>query len=240
MSEDPGTAAGSGASSDASAKGGGLRPDLVIDALLAEYKNIHQRVIDQVETYEGTNIRILALLGVLFFFAIENFQETEAGFMFFIVNLVLIVLIPLVAIASVLFAAANLCKVMIWGDFLKRVENRVNKVLANEARCYGFERGQVMSWEYWRVAYGYAGKSGVFSVVTFSAFLVVVFVLSSVASVFIRLGFIQGMAIVWYPFWQKVAIGVGLVFAATVWYSASQVQSHRARSMKGACDDATI
>lgn len=89
-----------------------MRPDLVVEALLAEYKNIHQRVIDQVETYEATNTRILALLGVLFFFGIGQFGETDAGHIFFIVNLVFIVLVPLVSIASVLFAAANLCKVM--------------------------------------------------------------------------------------------------------------------------------
>jgi len=217
-----------------------MRPDLVVEALLAEYKNIHQRVIDQVETYEATNIRILALLGVLFFFGIEQFGETDTGYIFFIVNLVFIVLVPLVSIASVLFAAANLCKVMTWGDFLKRVENRVNAVLSREARHYGFDRDQVMSWEYWRVAHGYAGKGNVFSVVTLSAFLVVVFVLSSVVSIFLRLDFIQGMAIVWYPFWQKAAVGVALVFLATLWYSQAQVMSHRMKSLKGACDDETV
>lgn len=116
----------------------------------------------------------------------------------------------------------------------------MNVVLSPEARHYGFDRDQVMSWEYWRVAHGYAGRGSVFSVVTFSAFLVVVFILSSVVSIFLRLDFIKGMAIVWYPFWQKASVGVALVFVATVWYSRAQVMSHRMESLKGACDDETV
>ena len=229
---------------NAGAGDAGLPSDLgrqiVVNALLKEYENIHHRVLDQIQLYEATNIRILTLLGVLFFFGLTNFGELDAGYIFFVVNIVFIVLVPLLSIASLLFAAANLVKIMIWGDFLKRVENKVNAVLASEARFFGFDRGQVMSWEYWRVTCGYAGKSNLFSIVTFSVFLVVVFVLSSVVSVLLRLHFVQGMAIVWYPFWLNVAIGVSVVFVATAWYSWTRYSAQRAKSVKGACDDAAI
>ena len=118
---------------------------VVVDALMVEYQNIHQRVLNQLELYETTNIRILALIGVLFCYGLTYFQETENAYFHMIANLVFIVVIPFVTIASVAFAAANLVKIMIWGDFLKTIENKVNTVLKPEARFFGFDRGQVLS-----------------------------------------------------------------------------------------------
>jgi len=89
------------------------------------------------ELYETTNTRILALIGVLFYYGLTYFQEINDAYIHVIVNLVFIVVIPFIAVASVAFAAANLIKIMIWGDFLKTIENKVNTVLKPEARFLG-------------------------------------------------------------------------------------------------------
>jgi hypothetical protein len=184
---------------------GEMRAESVVNALLVEYQNIHQRVLDQLNLYESTNTKILALIGMLYFFGLTNFNTESPPFPL-IVNLVFIVVIPFIAIASVAFAAANLMKIMIWGDFLKIVENKVNTVLRREAKFYKFGRNQVLSWEYWRVEYGYAGKFSFLPAVTFSGFLVLSFVIASAVSLWLRLRFIVYSDAISYPFYRSLAI----------------------------------
>jgi hypothetical protein len=214
-----------------------LDPKSVVEALLVEYQNIHRRVLDQVNGYEATNTRILALIGGLFYFGLTNFQNTADFYTYVAVNLVFIVVIPFVAIASVAFTAANLCKVMIWGDYLKIVENRVNKVLRKEAGLYGFERDQVMSWEYWRVEYGYAGRSGFLPAVTFSGFLVVAFLVSAAASATMRLKFIAQHYAHHYTTYLGLAIFMALVLLGVTAVSIIMVTMQREKSMKDVYDD---
>ncbi len=212
---------------------------LVITALLTEYENIHRRVLDQVQLYETTNTKILALLGVLFYFGISEFSETD-GFMLFIVNVVFLVVVPAVSFASVLFAGANLAKVMVWGDFLKIVENKVNKVLGEEAQSYGFTGRRVLCWEHWRVNCGYAGKQNAWSMVTFSGLLVVAFLLSSVVSVGIRLLFIHERYPSHFDLWVGAEILMAIVFALVISRYAVLFKEKRAESMKAANDDARL
>ena len=74
---------------NADAGSDGLRADLVCNALMIEYQNIHQRVLDQIELYETTNTRILTLIGVLFYFGLTNFSNMSDAYTHVIVNLVL-------------------------------------------------------------------------------------------------------------------------------------------------------
>jgi hypothetical protein len=214
-----------------------LDPKSVVQALLVEYQNIHRRVLDQLNGYETTNTRILALIGGLFYFGLTNFGNTHDFYTCAAVNLVFVVVIPFVATASVAFTAANLCKIMIWGDFLKVVENKVNRVLGKEASFYGFERAQVMSWEYWRVQYGYAGRSSFLPAVTFSGFLVVAFIASAAVSVVMRLGFVAQRCAAQYPAYRGLAVFMAVVFLGVSAASAFLVSKQREKSMKDVYDD---
>ncbi|MGI6163023.1 MAG: hypothetical protein ACOYEQ_03725 [Bacillota bacterium] len=218
----------------------GMQVSVVVDALMVEYQNIHQRVLNQLELYETTNIRILALIGVLFCYGLTYFQETENAYFHMIANLVFIVVIPFVTIASVAFAAANLVKIMIWGDFLKTIENKVNTVLKPEARFFGFDRGQVLSWEYWRVAHGYAGKSNFLSVVTFSGFLVLAFIVAAIASVWLRLTFIYENCAASYGIYRGLAIFMAAMFVCVTWLSFVLFEKQRSKSLEGVYDDDKI
>lgn len=213
---------------------------LVLDALLTEYRNIHQRVLDQIQLYETTNIRILALLGVLFYFGIRYLNETADFYIFTIVNAVFIVLVPAIAFASVLFTGANLAKIMVWGDFLKTVENKVNRMLKPEAKLYEFPGERVMSWEFWRVEYGYAGGRDRWSIVTFSGLLVVAFLASAVASVYLRLQFIHEHYDGFHSIWGTWAIVIVVIFAvATVHYARLFIKK-RAESLETARNDLSL
>lgn len=225
---------------NADAGSDGLRADLVCNTLMIEYQNIHQRVLDQIELYETTNTRILTLIGVLFYFGLTNFSNMSDAYTHVIVNLVHIVVIPFIAIASVAFAAAHLVKVMIWGDFLKTIENKVNVVLRPEARFYGFNRKQVLSWEYWRVAYGYAGRSNFSSAVTFSGFLVVAFILASIASVLFRLHFISSECAGSLPLYRGLALGMLGLFLLVAGGSFFIFYKQWDKSMKGVYNDDAI
>lgn len=218
----------------------GIRASVVVDALMIEYQNIHQRVLNQLELYETTNIRILALIGVLFYYGLTYFQETGNAYIHVIANLVFIVVIPFVTIASVAFAAANLVKIMIWGDFLKTIENKVNTVLKPEARFFEFDRGQVLSWEYWRVAHGYAGKSNFLSVVTFSGFLVLAFIVAAIASVWLRLKFILENYAASYGLYRGLAIFVAAMFVCVTGLSFVLFKKQRSKSLEGVYDDDKI
>jgi hypothetical protein len=213
---------------------------LVVTALLKEYENIHRRVLDQVQLYETTNTKILALLGVLFYFGISEFNDTVDGFILFVVNVVFLVVVPAISFASVLFAGANVAKVMIWGDFLKMVENKVNKVLGEEAQSYGFTGGRVLCWEHWRVNCGYAGKQNAWSMVTFSGLLVIAFLLSSLVSVAMRLLFIYERYPSHFDLWVGAEVLMALVFALVMSRYAVLFKEKRAESMKVADNDATI
>lgn len=198
---------------------------------------MHQRVVDQVQLYETTNTRILALLGVLFCFGIANANEVDDGFVFFIVNVVFVVLVPAIAFASVLFTGANLGKIMIWGDFLKIVENKVNKVLKEEALSYGFSDGRVMSWEFWRVDRGYAGTHDHWSMVTFSGMLVIAFILSAIASVIIRLRLLFERCTEHFRPWLSTVIVMAIVFGVLAVYYVQLFLRKRAESLRNAKND---
>jgi hypothetical protein len=216
-----------------------LKADLVITALLAEYKNIHQRVMNQIESYETANVRLLTLVGVLLYFGITNFNHTDL-YVFTLVNMVFIVAIPFLALGSVAFTAANLVKIMIWGDFLKRVENKVNKVLRREGQFYGFERNHIMDWEYWRVVYGYAGSSNLFSAVTFDGFLVLATVISTVTSVLLRLNFIRNDVPESYLLYRAVSLFMLAIFLVGCCVCLVLFRRQRVKSSKDVYDDETV
>lgn len=207
---------------------------------MTEYQSTHQRVFHQVELYESTNIRILTLIGVLLYFGISNFGNVGDRYIHTMVNLLFVVVLPFIAVASVAFTGANLVKVMILGDFLKRIENRVNAVLKSEAKRHGFEKDQILSWEYWRVEHGYARGAKSLSQVTFSAFLVVAFIAASIAAVALRLGFILERNPVAYSAYLNASIAMACLFCLVTGYSFVCVSDQRKKSTQAAYKDDAV
>jgi len=89
-----------------------------------------------------------------------------------------------------------------------------------------------LSWEYWRVAYGYAGKSNFFSVVTFSGFLVLAFIVAAVASLWLRLEFILERCAASYGLYRGVAILMASIFVCVTWLSFALFAKQRSKSWR--------
>jgi len=130
------------------------------------------------------------LVGVLLFFGITNYSSEDSYISLF-VNLTFIVALPVISLCAILLGVTHLIKVMILGDFLKIVENKVNKVLEDQSVKYGFG-GRVLSWEWWRVKDGYAkkGLKGVFSVISFDIIIIILIITITIISFFIRQNYI--------------------------------------------------
>ena len=163
----------------------------IIDALLTEYKNIHQRVFNQVAQYEQTNVKILMLVGVLVFFGLSNYSSKDSTITLY-VDCTFIIALPLIAISMVLLSLADLVKVMILGDYLKIIENKVNTVLGEEAKTFQIEKQKVLNWEWWRIEHGHVRKGlGASSEISFSLIIVILVIILSVFSSIIRLKYIR-------------------------------------------------
>lgn len=160
--------------------------------LTTEYENMHARVFHQVDSYNSNNVKILMLVGVLLYFGITFFYKTEPQYALF-VDLVFILVLPFFASCAIALAAANLCKIMILGDYLMVIETKVNKVFKEEAEKYGFEGNQeyVLGWEYWRVKYGNAQKGNAFAEVSFTFIIIFVDIVVSILCAIIRLDYIR-------------------------------------------------
>ena len=169
----------------------GNSDELIINTLMTEYKNIHERVFRQIEQYESTNVQTLMLVGVLLFFGITNYESDVSDITFF-VNCVFIIALPVISLCTIILSVTHLVKIMILGDFLKIIENKVNKILGEHASQYQFG-GRVLSWEWWRIKAGYArkGPKGVFAVISFDLIIIILILAVTIVAVYTRENYIQ-------------------------------------------------
>jgi len=107
-----------------------------------------------------------------------------------IVDIVLFIALPIIAICSILLGISNLVKVMILGDYLKIIENKINLCLSTQACRFKFPRNRVLDWEYWRFNHGYAHGIAIISEISFSFIIVTLIVLTCIATAVIRLKYI--------------------------------------------------
>lgn len=165
--------------------------ELIINTLLVEYQNIHERVFRQIEQYEQTNVQTLMLVGVLLAFAITNFSETNDVNISLFVNFAIIIALPVISLCTIILSVTHLIKIMILGDYLMIIENKVNTVLKKRAEKLGFGE-RVLAWEWWRIRDGYAkkGLNGVFSIISFDLIIIILIVAVTIVSVIIREKFI--------------------------------------------------
>ena len=163
----------------------------IIDALLAEYQSVHARVTRQISQYDDTNVKMLMLVGVLLWFGISQFSKTDNPYIPQFVDMIFFVALPIIAVSSIILSIADLVKVMILGDYLKIIEDKINRVLMDQASVYEFPRNRVMDWEYWRLKYGHVKGPGALSEISFSFIIVSLIVLTAFFSAIVRLRFLK-------------------------------------------------
>lgn len=173
----------------------------IIDALLAEYQNIHARVSKQISQYDDTNVKMLMLVGVLMWFGIsmwfgkDQFGEESNLYLSHFIDIIFFLALPAIAVSAIILSIADLVKVMILGDYLKVIEDKINAVLKDQAVALGFSRGRVMDWEYWRLKHGHVKGKESLSEISFSFIIVTLIVLTAIFSAIIRLHFLRENAV---------------------------------------------
>ncbi len=210
----------------------------IINVLLYEYQVTHNRVFKQISQYEDINVKILMLVGVLLFFGISFFSTNDSYINIF-VNATFIIALPIIAICSVLLALADLVKVMILGDYLKIIENKIDTIFEEQARGFDFPRGRVLDWEYWRVHYGHAHGIGILSEISFSMIVVILIVFVSFYSALIRLNYIRNtiLSSKQYPFFNTAFILLVVLFALCLFLSIIGFAIRRRNTLKNSEND---
>ena len=168
-------------------------PDGLGSILIAEYENMHSRVFQQMASFESANVKTLMLYGVLLTFAISYYGATEAYLQSF-VDIIFFLVYPVLLAGVAALTVANMGKIMILGDYLMIIENKINKAYAGEAELCGFSKENfefVMGWEYWRLKFGNNKKGNAYTEATLGVIIIVLEIVVTVICAITRMKYLQ-------------------------------------------------
>lgn len=195
-------------------------PDAMGSILIAEYENMHSRVFQQMASFESANVKTLMLYGVLLTFAISYYSSTESYLQSF-VDIIFFLVYPVLLAGVAALTVANMGKIMILGDYLMIIENKINKAYAREAELCGFNKENfefVMGWEYWRLKFGNNKKGNAYTEATLGVIIIVLEIVVTVICAFTRMKYLQenmqehvGRA------WLLLGISVGILLPVLAW-----------------------
>ncbi len=186
--------------------------------LIAEYENMHNRVFQQMASYESANVKMLMLYGVLLWFSISYYDKVDISYLQLFVDMIFFVLFPVLLGCAVALTVANMGKIMILGDYLMIIENKINKAFSAEAERFGFHQEHfeyVLGWEYWRLKCGNNKKGNGFTEATLSVAIILLEVLVTVFCAGIRMHYLRESLPANCPrAW--LMLGVSLLFLAVI------------------------
>jgi len=190
--------------------------EIILQALMMEYQNIHQRVFNQIKQNDENNVKILTLMGILIFFGMQNYGATENS-IDILINILFIFILPLISTITLLLAAAHMSKGLIFADYLKIIENKINTVLESEAKKFGFHRSSVLDWEYWRYKKGHMNKKTLLSDIAFTTVVLISVILIYLIISTFRLSYIYNtLSITFiYYFIGAILMLVGQIIVVT-------------------------
>jgi hypothetical protein len=125
--------------------------------------------------------------------------------------------LPLILISALALTGAHILKVLLYGDFLRNIEIRINKILEPEAKHFSFEGNRVLAWEYWRINHWYVKKNNRISEITFSTLVMIACFIITVFAVFLRVNYII-RAVGHLYFYIYILIFMGLLFCLVLGY----------------------
>ncbi|MBR5429237.1 MAG: hypothetical protein IK116_01785 [Firmicutes bacterium] len=204
-------------------------PDGLGSILIAEYENMHSRVFQQMASFESSNVKIFMLYGVLLWFSLSYYDDPTPYLETF-VDIIYFVLYPVLLAGVVALTVANMGKIMILGDYLMIIENKINKAYAAEALACGFRQDHfefVMGWEYWRLKFGNNKKGNAYTEATLGMAIIVLEVAATIVCAVIRMKYLRqyqpervGRA------WLMLGVALALLALVCLW-GARQYGSRR-------------
>ena len=168
-------------------------PDGLGSVLIAEYENMHSRVFQQMASFESSNVKILMLYGVLMWFAF-SYYDSPTPYMQTYVDIIFFALYPVLLAGVAALTVANMGKIMILGDYLMIIENKINKAYADEAALSGFRKDRfefVMGWEYWRLKYGNNKKGNAYTEATLGMAIIILEIAATIVCAVIRMNYLH-------------------------------------------------
>jgi len=168
-------------------------PDGLASILIAEYENMHSRVFQQMASFESSNVKILMLYGVLLWFSLSYYTD-EAPYLQTFVDIIFFVLYPVLLAGVAALTVANMGKIMILGDYLMIIENKVNKAYADEALLCGYRKDRfefVMGWEYWRLKCGNNKKGNAYTEATLGMAIIVLEIAATIVCASVRMKYLH-------------------------------------------------
>ena len=208
-------------------------PDGLASILIAEYENMHSRVFQQMASFESSNVKILMLYGVLLYFGVSNYTD-PAPYLQTFVDIIFFVLYPVLLAGVAALTVANMGKIMILGDYLMIIENKINKAYADEALLCGFRKDHfeyVMGWEYWRLKYGNNKKGNAYTEATLGMAIIILEVAATVICAVIRMKYLRGSV----PehvgrAWLMLGVAIVMLIGVLLW-GANKYLSHRKEAL---------
>ena len=160
-----------------------------------EYQNLHQRVVQHVETGRQNTLQALIFAGAILVFSINCFYD--ASFEIF-VNFSMCVILPLIAFSLVISMLTINIKICSFGEYLVTIEQRINKLLHYSIDSNATADEKIVDWERWRRKYGITQEKVVF----YDGYLLYVGIIIGVLTSFIiRITYLNECARSYLRFW---------------------------------------
>lgn len=192
-----------------------------ITVLAMEYQNLHQRVVQHVETGRQNTLQALIFAGAVLVFSVNCFYDVS--FEIF-VNLAMCVVLPLIAFSLVISMLTINIKICSYGEYLATIEQRINKLLNYSTDSNALADEKIVDWERWRRKYGIAQEKVVF----YDGYLLYVGIIIGVLTSFIiRLTYLNGFYHSYLRFWvlcPPLLFAFFLTFAISLLKSCGNIQ----------------
>jgi len=130
-----------------------------INLLMMEYKNIHQKVNEHVDTSRHDTVQTLIIMGTILLFSLNNYYDIKYDIF---VNIIMCILVPLVPLNLIVSVIATNIKICVYGEYLSIIEKKINKLFSTKDCLEIGESKKILNWEKWRIKYGIAKDTLVF------------------------------------------------------------------------------
>jgi len=130
-----------------------------ITVLAMEYQNLHQRVVQHVETGRQNTLQAFIFAGAIIIFSINCFYDTSLEIF---VNLSMCMALPVVAFSLVASMITVNIKICAYGEYIATIEQRINWILCYSTASNAKADEKIVDWERWRKIYGIAQEKAVF------------------------------------------------------------------------------
>lgn len=205
--------------------------EVLVNTLMVEYLNIHERVFYSIKKFEGSNVKVLTVMGIVLYYCFQN-METTVRAIALSVDLAFFFVMPILSLTALAMANSHMHEVIYFGNYLKIIENKVNVILSDEVAPFHFERNRLIDWEYWRRFRGYQREGKVIVNITFGIFSTTLVLMLYIVAVGVRLFSYYSTNYEAFRLWLSISVGIFLLMVLYICVSAIRISERRKKQAK--------